>query len=196
MNLRAHSDVMRKKQPVVGAGGQTRAEHAETRAEHAETRAEHAETRVAQAETRTEQAKTRAESAETRTEQAESRTDLAKARTEQAESRTQQAESALQNLVHQVVDQHSEISAQPMKNNSPTETADRKIPLQRLTTRQREILQLIAEGQNTKQIGGILKISPKTVEYHRMKLMSCLNRHDVPSLVRFAVGAGLIPPGS
>ena len=62
--------------------------------------------------------------------------------------------------------------------------------------RQREILQLIAEGQNTKQIGGILKVSPKTVEYHRMKLMAGLNLHDCPALVRFALGAGLIPPGS
>jgi DNA-binding CsgD family transcriptional regulator len=196
MNLPAHSDVMRKKQPAVGAGGQTNVGQAETRAEQAETRAEQAEMRAEQAETRTEQAKTRTESAETRTEQAESRTDLAKARTEQAESRTQQAESALQNLVHHMADQHSEISAQPMKNISPTETADWKIPLQRLTTRQREILQLIAEGQTTKQIGDILKVSPKTVEYHRMKLMYCLNLHDVPGLVRFALGSGLIPPGS
>ena len=188
-NLRAHSHPMRKKQPAVGAGAQTRIRQAEARAEKAETRTEQAKTRAESAETRTEQA-------ESRTEQAESRTDLAKTRTEQAESRTEQAESALQNLVHHVVDQRSEISAQPLKNISPPETADWKIPLQKLTIRQREILQLIAEGQNTKQIGDILKVSPKTVEYHRMKLMSRLNRHDVPGLVRFALGAGLISPGS
>jgi DNA-binding NarL/FixJ family response regulator len=52
---------------------------------------------------------------------------------------------------------------------------------------------LIAEGQNTKQIGGILKVSPKTVEYHRMKLMAGLNLHDIPGLVRFALRDGLIP---
>ncbi len=173
---------MRKKQPAIGARGQTRIRQAETRAE--------------QAEARTEQAKTRAESAETRTEQAESRTDLAKTRTEQAESRTEQAESALQHLVRHKMDPYSDISAPPLKNITPTETDNWKIPLQRLTIRQREILQLIAEGQNTKQIGGILKVSPKTVEYHRMKLMSNLDRHDVPGLVRFALQAGLIPPGS
>lgn len=166
---------MRKKRPAVGAGAQTRVRQAEVRAEQAEMRTE-------QAETRTEQAKSRAESAETRT--------------EQAESRTERAESALQNLVHHTVDQRLEISAQPIENISPPETADWKIPLQRLTIRQREILQLIAEGLNTKQIGDILKVSPKTVEYHRMKLMSRLNRHDVPGLVRFALGAGLIPPES
>ena len=62
-----------------------------------------------------------------------------------------------------------------------------------MTSRQREVLQLIAEGRNTKQIGDILEISPKTVEYHRMKLMNCLNVHDIPGLVRFAVRVGLIP---
>jgi starvation-inducible DNA-binding protein len=71
--------------------------------------------------------------------------------------------------------------------------ADRKSPLEQLTGRQREILQLIAEGQNTKGIAEILKVSPKTVEYHRMKLMDCLNVHDIPGLVRFALRVGLIP---
>ena len=70
---------------------------------------------------------------------------------------------------------------------------DRKSPLEQLTGRQREILQLIAEGQNTKGIGEILKVSPKTVEYHRMKLMAGLNVHDIPGLVRFALRVGLIP---
>jgi DNA-binding NarL/FixJ family response regulator len=74
--------------------------------------------------------------------------------------------------------------------------ADRKSPLEQLTGRQREILQLIAEGQNTKEIADILKISPKTVEYHRMKLMDCLNVYDVPGLVRFALRVGLIPQES
>jgi len=67
---------------------------------------------------------------------------------------------------------------------SPTER-----PARRVTGRQREILQLIAEGQNTKQIAEILKVSPKTIEYHRMKLMGCLNIHDVPGLVRLPCGS-------
>jgi DNA-binding NarL/FixJ family response regulator len=69
----------------------------------------------------------------------------------------------------------------------------RSSPLEQLTARQREILQLIAEGQNTKQIGDLLKVSPKTVEYHRMKLMVSLNVQDIPGLVRFALRVGLIP---
>ena len=51
----------------------------------------------------------------------------------------------------------------------------------------------MAEGQNTKAIAELLKVSPKTVEYHRMKLMNALNVHDVPGLVRFALRVGLIP---
>ena len=51
---------------------------------------------------------------------------------------------------------------------------------------------MIAEGQNTKQIAETLNVSPKTVEYHRMKLMSALNVHDIPGLVRFALRVGLV----
>ena len=65
-------------------------------------------------------------------------------------------------------------------------------PLEQLTSRQREILQLLAEGQTTKAIGLILKISDKTVEYHRVKLMAGLRIFDLPGLVRFAMRAGLI----
>ena len=89
-----------------------------------------------------------------------------------------------------------EISARLPKSFPLDGIANRKSPFEQLTGRQREILQLIAEGQNTKGIAEILKISPKTVEYHRMKLMDCLNVHDVPGLVRFALRVGLIPQES
>lgn len=65
-------------------------------------------------------------------------------------------------------------------------------PLERLTDRQREILQLIAEGHNTKGIAVTLKVSPKTIEYHRVRLMKVLNVHDVAGLVRFAIRVGLV----
>jgi len=170
-----------------------------TRIEQAEARTAQAETRTEQAETRTEQAKTRAESAETRTEQAETRTELAKTRTEQAEirtepaeTRTEQAETTLERVVNKEIHLSSTISTRLLKKIPLQAIADRKSPLDELTARQREILQLIAEGQNTKQIGEILKVSPKTVEYHRMKLMDCLKIHDIPGLVRFAMQTGLL----
>jgi DNA-binding NarL/FixJ family response regulator len=65
-------------------------------------------------------------------------------------------------------------------------------PVENLTERQRDILQLIAEGQTTKAIALTLKLSPKTVEYHRMQLMQRLNIFDIPGLVRFAVRTGLV----
>jgi DNA-binding NarL/FixJ family response regulator len=67
-------------------------------------------------------------------------------------------------------------------------------PLAKLTLRQREILQLIAEGQTTKDIARRLNLSVKTVETHRAQLMERLGIHDVPGLVRFAIRVGLIQP--
>lgn len=64
--------------------------------------------------------------------------------------------------------------------------------LEILSTRQREILQAIAEGKSTKDIAALLSISPKTVETHRGHLMQKLNIHDVAGLVRYAIRHGLI----
>jgi DNA-binding NarL/FixJ family response regulator len=66
-------------------------------------------------------------------------------------------------------------------------------PLAKLTSRQREILQLIAEGNNTKEIAFLLKLSVKTVEAHRTELMHRLEINDIPSLVRQAMRSGLVP---
>lgn len=65
-------------------------------------------------------------------------------------------------------------------------------PLDALTPRQREVLQLIAEGKTTKQIAGLLGVSIKTIETHRAQLMERLGIHDVAGLVRFAVRYGLV----
>jgi DNA-binding NarL/FixJ family response regulator len=64
--------------------------------------------------------------------------------------------------------------------------------LERLTPRQSEVLRLLAEGGSMKSIALSLDISVKTVETHRAELMNRLDLHDIPSLVRFAVKAGLI----
>lgn len=63
-----------------------------------------------------------------------------------------------------------------------------------LTSRQREILQLIAEGQTTKDIAQLLDLSIKTIETHRTELMKRLDIHDVAGLVRYAIRRGLISP--
>ena len=68
--------------------------------------------------------------------------------------------------------------------------------LERLTPRQREVLQLIAEGNSSKEIARLLNLGVKTVETHRTQLMQQLDIHEVAGLVRFAIGVGLVPPVS
>ncbi len=65
-------------------------------------------------------------------------------------------------------------------------------PLDRLTPRQREVLQLIAEGNTTKAIAAKLGLSTKTVETHRAQLMERLDTHDIAALVRLAIRLGLV----
>jgi DNA-binding NarL/FixJ family response regulator len=108
-------------------------------------------------------------------------------------SATTELETALHRVVDGEIYLSREISTQLHKKFPLRGITGRKSALEQLTGRQREILQLIAEGQNTKKIGEILKVSPKTIEYHRMKLMDCLDVHDIPGLVRFALRVGLIP---
>ena len=62
-----------------------------------------------------------------------------------------------------------------------------------LTLRQRETLQLLAEGRTVKEIAFMLNRSVKTIEAHRAELMRRLNIHDLPGLVRLAMREGLVP---
>ena len=73
-------------------------------------------------------------------------------------------------------------------------TTERASEPTRLTVRQREILQLIAEGHTTKQIAGLLHLSTKTVETHRSQLMDRLGIRHIAGLVRYAVRTGLVAP--
>ena len=66
--------------------------------------------------------------------------------------------------------------------------------LEQLTPRQRETLQLIAEGFSTKEIAFTLGVSIKTVETHRAQLKERLGIHNVAGLVRYALRVGLISP--
>ena len=63
-----------------------------------------------------------------------------------------------------------------------------------LSAREREVLQLIAEGKTTKEIGGVLGISVKTAETHRSRVMDKLEIRDTAGLVRYAIRTGLISP--
>ena len=65
-------------------------------------------------------------------------------------------------------------------------------PEERLTPRERQVLQLVAEGKTTKEIAAILEVSVKTVDAHRTNLMQKLDLHDVASLTRLAIRIGLV----
>jgi DNA-binding NarL/FixJ family response regulator len=73
-----------------------------------------------------------------------------------------------------------------------TNTDEIRGPLEQLSSRQREVLQLIGEGKNTKEIADILRVSVKTIEAHRLQLMQRLDIHDIPGLVKFAIRTGLV----
>jgi two-component system response regulator NreC len=66
------------------------------------------------------------------------------------------------------------------------------LPPDPLTPREREVLQLVAEGKTTKEAAGLLGVSAKTAESHRTSIMAKLNIHETASLVRYAIRRGLI----
>jgi DNA-binding NarL/FixJ family response regulator len=105
---------------------------------------------------------------------------------------TAELPAALQTVVGGEIYLSRELSSQFLKKFPLQQIARSTSPLDQLTSRQREILQLLAEGQTTKAIAAILKVSDKTVEYHRAKLMAALKIFDIPGLVRFAMRTGLI----
>jgi DNA-binding NarL/FixJ family response regulator len=71
----------------------------------------------------------------------------------------------------------------------PERTAD---PVASLTPRQREVLQLLAEGQSAKRIAASLSISARTVEFHKYQMMETLDLHTNAELIHFAIKNGLI----
>ena len=74
----------------------------------------------------------------------------------------------------------------------PPESQMRKRAVATLTPRQREVLQLIAEGKGTKAIASLLNISVKTVEFHKFRIMDELDLHSTADLTRYAVAEGLV----
>jgi len=75
---------------------------------------------------------------------------------------------------------------------TPQADSGKLSPIDQLTSREREVFQLIAEGNTNNQIAEILNVSEKTVEKHRASLMAKLDVHDVTALVRLAIKHGLI----
>ena len=72
------------------------------------------------------------------------------------------------------------------------ETGKTETPFDLLTDREREVLQLIAEGYTNREVAKSLFISVKTVEAHRAHIMQKLNIHDIAKLVKYAIQKGLV----
>jgi len=68
------------------------------------------------------------------------------------------------------------------------------LPADPLTSRERQVLQLVGEGKSTKEVAALLGISMKTAESHRTRLMQKLDIHETASLVRYAIRRGLVQP--
>ncbi len=106
----------------------------------------------------------------------------------------------LLNAIHSVMEGEIYLS-----DNFPSDLLDKYRKMKRagkkidefskLTRREREILQLIAEGYTSKRIGEILFISRKTVENHRANIMRKLDIHDMAGLIRYAIRIGLVDSG-
>jgi DNA-binding NarL/FixJ family response regulator len=83
------------------------------------------------------------------------------------------------------------ISQEYLKNGKKTVA---KVPGEVLTPREREVLQLLAEGKNSKDVATTLGITLKTVETHRANLMAKLDLHSLPGLVRYAIRNKIVMP--
>ncbi len=65
-------------------------------------------------------------------------------------------------------------------------------PAHQLTSRQREVLQLVAEGRSTKEIAGILQVSPRTIEFHKYRIMEELGLRTTAELTQYAIKHGIV----
>lgn len=105
------------------------------------------------------------------------------------------AGSELVQAIHAVMGGHNYITPLIAKGLVQSAVGGRKPSVAQkrsLTPRQREVLQLVAEGNTVKEIAAALDISPKTVEFHKTQLMDQLDLHTTAELTRYALAHGLI----
>jgi DNA-binding NarL/FixJ family response regulator len=104
------------------------------------------------------------------------------------------AGSELKQAVQSVLAGHKYVTPLVLRGDIfPRNSQRMGIPsLNQLTPRQREVLQLIAEGRSTKAMASLLNISTKTVEFHKAKVMETLGMRTISELTQFAVASGLV----
>jgi DNA-binding NarL/FixJ family response regulator len=77
--------------------------------------------------------------------------------------------------------------------SDPAASGQARSPVDRLSARERQVLQLVVEGRSSSEIAGMIHLSPKSVQTYRSRLMMKLGVNDLPSLVKFALEHGLTP---
>ena len=98
---------------------------------------------------------------------------------------------AIREVLHERV-YVSDAIAESVKRARETRPTKNRSPLDGLTGRQREVLQLLAEGRQAKEIAAVLHLSPKTVEFHKYRIMDALGVRTVADLARYAVKHGIV----
>src|SRR3989449_1642945 len=109
---------------------------------------------------------------------------------------TTQAASDLVRAIHEVLRGMMYLSPGVSEAVVQAYLAKSEMPADPLTSREREVLQLVAEGKSTKEVAGLLGISFKTAESHRTRILKKLDLHETAGLVGYAVRRGLFKPCS
>ena len=101
----------------------------------------------------------------------------------------------IDDLVHaiQEVDEGG-LYVSPGMSQAVLDAVHKTAAVEPLTPRERQVIQLVAEGKSTKEIAELLSISVKTAEFHRGRVMDKLNIHETAGLVRYAIRHGLVIP--
>lgn len=97
----------------------------------------------------------------------------------------------LPSLARWLLEDYTELASQSQLGSGEADRAGLDV----LTLREREVLELVAEGNTTPRIGEILNLSPKTISRHRERIMNKLNMHSTAELVKFAIRTGLVKMG-
>jgi two-component system response regulator NreC len=101
----------------------------------------------------------------------------------------------IEDLVHAIRDvSQGALYVSPGVSHAVLDAVNAVDAVAHLSRREREVVQLVAQGKATKEIAALLKISVKTVEFHRGRVMEKLKIHDTAGLVRYAIREGLIVP--
>ncbi len=103
-----------------------------------------------------------------------------------------QASTDLVRAIHEVLRGMMYLSPRVSRTLVQAYLAKSELPLDPLTPREREVLQLVAEGKTTREVAGVLGISVKTAESHRTHILRKLDTPNIAGLVRYAIRQGLV----